>query len=159
MKPIGWNNPSSCCCDRTAPVVKPDVSHSKWKGPDLEGKVSVGVEVTVLFSTSKACCLAAPHNQSFDLWVSAWRGWVSRPASCSRELQYGPCSVGREGHELEFVIKGASSTCWLAHQSLWPTDYWRWCQSQVGAQVGDGRIQCIQCRGFRVRMEMDYRVL
>src|SRR5258707_11763507 len=120
---------------------------------------SAGVEVAVLFSTSKACCLAAPHNQSFDLWVSAWRGWVSRPASCSRELQYGPCSVGREGHELEFVIKGASSTCWLAHQSLWPTDYWRWCQSQVGAQVGDGRIQCIQCRGFRVRMEMDYRVL
>src|SRR5258708_35431351 len=55
------------------PVAKLDVSHSKWKGLVLDRKVSVGVEVAVLFSTSKACCLAAPHNQSVDLWVSAWR--------------------------------------------------------------------------------------
>ena len=80
---------------------------------------------------------------------------LSRPASCSRELQYGPCLVSGMGHETEFVIKGASSTCWLAHQSLWPTDYWRQCQSQVGAQVRDGWIQCVQCRGFGVRMETD----
>ena len=74
MKPIGWNNPSSCCCNRTAPVAKLDALHSKWKGLDLEGKASVRVEVTALFSTSKACCSAAPHDQSFDLWVSTWRG-------------------------------------------------------------------------------------
>src|SRR5258707_15472088 len=65
MKPIRWNSPSSCCCDRTAPMVKLDASHSRWKGLDLDGKASVGVEVTVLFSTSKACCFAAPHDQSF----------------------------------------------------------------------------------------------
>src|SRR5258707_10234043 len=74
MKPIRWNNPSSCCCNRMAPVVKLDALHSKWKGPDLEGKANIRVEVTALFSASKACCSAAPHNQSFDLWVSAWRG-------------------------------------------------------------------------------------
>ena len=76
MKPIGWNNPSSCCCDRMAPVAKLDVSHSRQKGLDLEGKVSIGAEVTVLFSMSKACCSAAPHDQSFNLQVSAWRGWA-----------------------------------------------------------------------------------
>src|SRR5258708_30223665 len=70
MKPIRWNSPSSCCCDRTAPVAKLDASHSRWKGPDLDGKASLGVEVTVLFSTSKACCSAAPHDQSFDFRVS-----------------------------------------------------------------------------------------
>src|SRR5260221_4340929 len=80
---------------------------------------------------------------------------LSRPASCSRELWYGPCLVSGMGHETEFMIKGVSSTCWLAHQSLWPMDYWRQCQSQVGAQVRDGRIQCVQHRGFGVRMEMD----
>src|SRR5260370_34203239 len=74
MKPIGWNSLSSCCCDRTAPVAKLDASHSRWKGPDLDGKASMGVEVTVLFSASKACCSAAPHNQSFNFQVSAWRG-------------------------------------------------------------------------------------
>src|SRR5258708_27089175 len=76
MKPIGWNNPSSCCCNRTAPVAKLDALHSKWKGLDLEGKASVRVEVTALFSMSKACCFATPHNQSFDfdLQVSTWRG-------------------------------------------------------------------------------------
>src|SRR5258706_13780259 len=74
MKPIGWNSPSSCCCNRTAPVVKLDASHSRQKGPDLDGKASMGAEVMVLFSTSKACCLAAPHDQSFDFWVSMWRG-------------------------------------------------------------------------------------
>src|SRR5258708_36442611 len=84
---------------------------------------------------------------------------VSRPVSHSRELWYGPCLASRKGHKTEFVIKGASSTCWLAHQSLWPMDYWRWCQSQVGAQVRDGWIQCVQHRGFGVRMETDYRVL
>src|SRR5258708_38900011 len=46
-----------------------------------------------------------------------------------------------------------SSTCWLAHWSLWPMDYWKWCQSQVGTQVRDRQRQCIQCREFRVRME------
>src|SRR5258708_12210210 len=76
MKPIGWNNPSSCCCDRTTPVVKLDLLHFKQKGPDLEGKASIRVEVTVLFSVSKACCLGAPHDQSFNLWVSTWRGWA-----------------------------------------------------------------------------------
>src|SRR6266481_2591997 len=45
MKPIRWNSLSSCCCDRTAPVVKLDASHSRQKGPDLEGKASIGVEV------------------------------------------------------------------------------------------------------------------
>ena len=74
MKPIGWNSPSSCCCDRMAPVVKLDASHSRWKGLDLEGKASMGVEMTVLFSMSKACCSAAPHDQSFNFQVSAWRG-------------------------------------------------------------------------------------
>src|SRR5258708_38236683 len=33
-------------------------------------------EVTALFSTSKACCSAAPHDQSFNFQVSAWRGWA-----------------------------------------------------------------------------------
>src|SRR5258705_5674488 len=70
------NNPSSCFCDRTAPVVKLDASHSRWKGPDLDGKASIGAEVTALFSASKACCLAAPQDQSFDLWVSTWWGWA-----------------------------------------------------------------------------------
>src|SRR5258705_11475904 len=70
MKPIGWNSPSSCCCDRTAPMVKLDALHSRQKGLDLDGKVSMGAEVMALFSTSKACCLAAPHDQSFDFWVS-----------------------------------------------------------------------------------------
>src|SRR5260370_22421711 len=74
MKPIGWNSPSSCCCNRMAPVVKLDASHSKQKRPDLDGKVSVRAEVTALFSTSRACCSAAPHDQSFDLQVSTWRG-------------------------------------------------------------------------------------
>ena len=44
-------------------MVKLDALHSKWKGPDLDGKASIGAEVTPLFSTSKACCLAAPHHQ------------------------------------------------------------------------------------------------
>src|SRR5258707_14798276 len=74
MKPIGWNNPSSCCCDRMAPVAKLDASHSKQKGLDLDRKASVREEVTALFSALKACCLAAPHDQSFDLQRSAWRG-------------------------------------------------------------------------------------
>src|SRR5258707_13552779 len=74
MKPIAWNSLSSCCCDRTAPMVKLDASHSRQKGLDLDGKVSMGVEVTVLFSASKACCSAAPHDLSFDFWVSTWRG-------------------------------------------------------------------------------------
>src|SRR5258708_16429126 len=80
---------------------------------------------------------------------------LSRPASRSRELWYGPCSASRMGHKMEFVIKGASSTCWLAHQSLWPTDYWKWCQSQDGAQVRDRQIQCVQRRGIGVRTEID----
>src|SRR5260221_14249846 len=75
MKPIGWNSPSSYCCDRTAPMAKVDASHSRQKGPDLDGKGSVGGEVMALFSASKACCSAAPHDQSFDCWVSMWRGW------------------------------------------------------------------------------------
>src|SRR5258705_478120 len=74
IKPIRWNNPSSCCCDRMAPMAKLDALHSKWNGLDLDGKVSVGAEVTALFSTSKACCSAAPHDQSFNLQVSTWRG-------------------------------------------------------------------------------------
>src|SRR6266481_1868984 len=74
MKPIGWNSLSSCCCNKTAPVVKLDASHSRQKGLDLEGKASVGVEVMALFSMSKACCSAAPHDQSFNFWVSMWRG-------------------------------------------------------------------------------------
>ncbi len=53
-----------------APVVKLDALHSRWKGLDLDGKASMGVEVTVLFSASKACCSATPHDQSFNLWVS-----------------------------------------------------------------------------------------
>src|SRR5258708_26987327 len=75
MKPIGWNNPSSCCCDRTAPVVKLDASHSNQKRLDLEGNASVGAEVTAFFSTSKACCSAAPHDQFFNFRVSTrkWR--------------------------------------------------------------------------------------
>src|SRR5260370_16738047 len=76
MKHIGWNSPSSCCCNRMAPMVKLDASHSRQKGPDLDGKASVGVEVTVLFSASKACCSAAPHDQAFDFQVSTWRGWA-----------------------------------------------------------------------------------
>src|SRR5258708_13151489 len=74
MKPIRWNSPSSCCCNRTAPMAKLDESHSRRKGPDLDGKVSMGAEVMALFSTSKACCLAAPHDQSFYFRVRAWRG-------------------------------------------------------------------------------------
>src|SRR5260370_28908471 len=66
MKPIRWNSLSSCCCNRMAPVAKLDALHSRWKGPDLEGKASIGAEVTALFSMSKACCSAAPHDQSFD---------------------------------------------------------------------------------------------
>src|SRR5258708_25591176 len=46
-----------------------------------------------------------------------------------------------------------SSTCWLAHQSLWSMDYWTRCWSQVRTQVGDGQRQCIQHREFRVRTE------
>ena len=76
MKPIGWNNPSSCCCDRTAPVVKLDALHSRQKRPDLEGNTSTGAEVTAFFSVSKAHCSVAPHDQSFDFQVSAWRGWA-----------------------------------------------------------------------------------
>src|SRR5258707_15643847 len=76
MKPIRWNSLSSCCCDRMAPVAKLDASYSRQKGPDLEGKASMGVEVMVLFSTSKACCSAAPHDQSFNFQVSVWRGWA-----------------------------------------------------------------------------------
>src|SRR5258708_3026676 len=79
MKPIRWNSPSSCCCDRTAPMVKLDASHSRQKGLDLDGKASMGAGVTVLFSASKACCSAAPHDQSFDFWVSVWRGQASQP--------------------------------------------------------------------------------
>src|SRR5258708_27755051 len=71
---IGWNNPSSCCCNRMAPVAKLDASHSRQKRPDLEGKASMGVEVTVFFNVSKACCSAAPHDQSSDFQVSGWRG-------------------------------------------------------------------------------------
>src|SRR5258708_33080223 len=74
IKPIGWNNPSSCCCNRMAPMVKLDASHSRQKRLDLEGKASMGAEVMVFFNTSKACCSTAPHNQSFDFQVSAWRG-------------------------------------------------------------------------------------
>ena len=48
---------------------------------------------------------------------------LSRPASCSRELQYGSCLASGMGHKTEFMIEGTSSTCWLAHQSLWPLDY------------------------------------
>src|SRR5258705_12921847 len=91
MKPIRWNSPSSCCCNRTAPMAKLDASHSRQKGPDLDGKVSVGVEVMVLFSASKACCLAAPHDQSFDFWVSAWRGWAISEKS-QMNLQIGRAS-------------------------------------------------------------------
>src|SRR5258708_19989644 len=76
MKPIGWNSPSSCCCDRTAPMAKLDALHSRQKGLDLDGKASVGAEVMSLFSVSKACCSAAPHDQSFNFQVSMWRGWV-----------------------------------------------------------------------------------
>src|SRR5258707_1314513 len=71
IKPIGWNNPSSCCCDRTAPVAKLDASHSNQKRLDSEGNASVGAEVTVFFNASKACCSAAPHDQFFDFRVSA----------------------------------------------------------------------------------------
>src|SRR5258708_24066171 len=74
MKPIGWNSPSSCCCNRTAPMAKLDASHSRQKGPDLDGKASMGAETMVLFSASKACCLAAPNDQSFDFRGSMWRG-------------------------------------------------------------------------------------
>src|SRR5258708_39755774 len=76
MKPIGWNNPSSCCCNRMAPMAKLDASHSKQKGLDLDRKASIRAEVTALFSTSKACCSAAPHDQSFNLQVSTWREGV-----------------------------------------------------------------------------------
>src|SRR5258705_8979850 len=69
IKPIGWNNPSSCCCNRMAPVAKLDASHSRWKRPDLEGKASVGAEVMVFFNASKACCSAVPHDQSFNFQV------------------------------------------------------------------------------------------
>src|SRR5258707_5094284 len=74
MKPIRWNSPSSCCCDRTAPVAKLDALHSRQKGLDLDGKVSVGAEEMALFSTSKACRSAAPHDQSFKFRLSAWGG-------------------------------------------------------------------------------------
>src|SRR5260370_9304673 len=77
MKPIRWNSLSSCCCNRTGRVVKLDASHSRQKGLDLDGKASVGAEVTVLFSASKACCLAAPHDQSFNFWVSMRRWAIS----------------------------------------------------------------------------------
>src|SRR5258708_8652975 len=87
MKPIGWNSPSSCCCDRTAPMAKLDALHSRWKGLDLDGKASMGVEVTALFSASKACCSAAPHDQSFNFRVSMWRGWAISQKS-QINLQY-----------------------------------------------------------------------
>ena len=51
-------------------MAKLDASHSRQKGPDLDGKASVGAEVMALFSASKACCSAAPHDQFFDFWVS-----------------------------------------------------------------------------------------
>src|SRR5258707_11562756 len=96
MKPIGWNSLSSCCCDRTAPMVKLDASHSKWKGPDLEGKASVGAEVTALFSASKACCLAAPHDQSFNLQVSTVS---SKTVSWGLKLLHYPLCLWRSNTE------------------------------------------------------------
>src|SRR5260221_12323777 len=76
IKPIRWNNPSSCCCDRTAPMVKLDASHSRQRRLDLEGKASMGAEVMMFFNMLKACCSAAPHDQSFNFQVSMWRGHV-----------------------------------------------------------------------------------
>src|SRR5258705_12873917 len=58
IKPIRWNNPSSCCCDRMAPMAKLDASHSRWKRLGLEGKVSMGAEVMAFFNALKACCSA-----------------------------------------------------------------------------------------------------
>src|SRR5258708_3247003 len=103
MKPIGWNSLSSCCCNRTAPVVKLDALHSRQKGLDLEGKASVGAEVMALFSTSKACCSAAPHDQSFDFWVSMWRG--------------GAISV-KDWTSLTFAGCGQSVTPWTLMGSI-----------------------------------------
>src|SRR5258707_1002071 len=77
MKPIRWNSLSSCCCDRMAPVAKLDALHSRWKGLDLEGKASMGVEVMALFSASKwgwaseACpwdCLCKLDWSQSSLW-------------------------------------------------------------------------------------------
>ncbi len=47
-------------------MVKLDASHSRQKRLDLEGKASMGAEVTAFFNALKACCSAVPHDQSFD---------------------------------------------------------------------------------------------
>src|SRR5260370_8990551 len=107
MKPIGWNSPSSCCCDRTAPMAKLDASHSRRKGPDLDGKVSGGAEVMVLFSASKACCLAAPHDQSFDFRVRMWRGWpISEKLQMN--LKYTFMNPMTDWTSLPFPVSGHS---------------------------------------------------
>src|SRR6266404_2243548 len=94
MKPIRWNSLSSCCCDRTAPMAKLDASHSRQKGLDLDGKASMGVEVTALFSASKACCLAAPHDQSFDFWCKWDNQGRAAPKSQLRMYKARPGQMG-----------------------------------------------------------------
>src|SRR5260221_9852798 len=108
MKPIRWNSPSSCCCNRTAPMAKLDASHSRWKGPDLDGKVSMGAEVMVLFSASKACCSAAPHDQSFDFWVSVWRGRCRRDISLVSNAPIYP-SFGLQNIPLPLQVKNPTT--------------------------------------------------
>ncbi len=86
-------------------MAKLDALHSKWKGPDLDGQVSVGAEVTVLLSTSKACCSAAPHDQSFNLQVSAWREGVGN----LREVADEPSVEVHEPYEGLDILY----LCWL----------------------------------------------
>src|SRR5258708_5449858 len=117
MKPIRWNSPSSCCCDRTAPMAKLDASHSRQKGPDLDGKASMGVEVTVLFSTSKACCSAAPHVQSFNFQVSTWRGWAISEKSWMN-LQWKFTNPMKDWTSLTFAGCGQSVTPWTLTGSI-----------------------------------------
>ena len=64
--------PSSCCWERTAPVVKLEASHSKWNGPVSDGNARTGAEVTAVFSVSKAFCSGGPQDHFLDFCVRAW---------------------------------------------------------------------------------------
>src|SRR5258708_28142258 len=105
-----------------APVAKLYASHSRWKRLDLEGKVSVGAEVTAFFNMLKACCSAAPHDQSFNFQVSVWRGqaisekfWINLQQKFTNPL--------KDCMSFTFVSCGQSMTPWtltgsIATQSL-----------------------------------------
>src|SRR5260221_6552124 len=80
--PIRWNSPSSCCCDRTAPMAKLDASHSRQKGLDLDGKVSVGVEVD-----RKSTRLNSSHTV-ISYAVFCLKKQKTRPLPASQHKEY-----------------------------------------------------------------------